>query len=712
MTKKIMFESPRSQNNQPHRSRELPAPDPGEQPLSQIKFYLDRYKIKEALQVFYNDNTLTLLREDWDFIWELIPLICRRLRGLCQYRFRVFEGCEKMLCRIAGDQFCNPKEVLIVLLAEISHQSDDHDDDNVLRAMIRPLELILKRIDQPVPRSENLKWVLSVLISYIQNIDLIPDEELDGVDRKLLSNHPRFKRFTQILPSLIGLIDEFSEGPQQMDRIPSSILTDEKLKETSSGELNDDIVTDMNDNSACHRSNACVSALTSMMHRPLASLDLTKDRPDFRIISARCLIILLRLRSNLFAPIYKNLGDNISNAKNVENYNSESMVSLATCAYIYRCERAIFFEGEHCFPRIISNEVLLTSHLPYIASLLESSESLVQEKGLLLLESLLSPIKLNSLDESYLSCLETSSVNRRLLHIMVYGVLDTNRKRAYELFVLICDLLNHYSKVEVFKNILNQDHLRSSVRAICIDQFRRHLTTIYRQLITLSSFKLNNLTSSLKESTSQNNTGVSNLDSVIRDIVHTNRSCHEEPNEISGPFDFIQRLNKLQHVYKLLGGQTLVDFLELCINACLPDGMKTDVLELYDILLATLNLFRFLKLRKHLTDDSIEMGFLQGGNLARRFFEPLQNNLSATREELKAYIRKNDQSNNKSEVKKPTDCHGKNSVSRLLSLYHSDKNISKDGVKHQEDANCLEFILCQLDLMASVLVRTRDLYDV
>lgn len=643
MTKKLMFESVRSQNF--HRNREHPAPDPDEQPLNQIEFYLDRYKIKEALQVFFSDDTLSLLQNDWDFIWELIPIICKRLRGLCQYRFRVFEGCEKILCQIAADKSCNPKEVLIVLLAEISQRNDYNDDDNVFRAMMKPLELVLLRMSNIPMRNENLKWVLNVLISYSNSIELPDESQIDGTDRASLTNHPKIKRFVQILPSIIGLIDAFSERPPFLDQPPLPMLTDEQSNETSDGELND-TPTENNSIYSCDNSGICDSALLSLLSRPFASMDLTKERPDLRILAIRCTLKLLKLRPNLFSPIYKNLNDNLRDHDSNKNLSTDRSISLATCVYIYRCEHRGSIEDEHYFPRIISNESLLFSHLPYILKLMEGPGSLVLEKGLMLMENLLDLIEPNSLEENFLIQFEGSSVKDRLLSAMIYADLNTNRRKSYDVFVLICDLLTYDCKVKFLTDVLSRDYLRPCLRAACIDQYRRYLTNVHRR------------------------------------------------------------------TSKTLSGQALVDFLELCIKICLPEPAKADVLEYYELFLATLNILRFLKLRKLFSEDPIEMNFLTANNLERQFFEPLRKGLTHTCNELRSHLKDAKKNKNQSgcENKVNEANNGENPIARLLEFYQMEKTDIASG--ERDEVECLSWLLCRLDLMASVLVRTCDIYNI
>lgn len=793
MTKKIMFDSFRPRSF--HRSRETPSdPDPNEHPLSQIKFYLDRYKIKEALSVFFDEETLNSLRNESDLIWDLIPIICKRLRGLCQYRFRVFEGCEKILCRIASDENCNPKEVLIVLLAEISQRhGEKFDDDNVFRAMIRPLELVLLRLDRPSPRNENLKWVINVLTNYIDNTEVPEETTMDNMKRSQLVNHPRVKRFVQILPSMLTLIDEFSEWPSHLDRMPMPILNDDegvdegdghddrdhdhghedyhnckhkqswqvsqfndekKLSDLFNGELLDDVATHNSSNTndidqlpKCDNSiEACAQALISLMFRPLAILDLTYDRPDLRIIANRCLLTLLKLRPNLFSPIYKLINEASVKTTNLEQFpvmDQKENVALAVCSFVYRCERLPIIKDEQYFPRIITHEFIFRIHTPYVVSLLRCSQSLSQEKGLILLEDLLVTFEMHSFGFAYLRFFESSLLKDYLLHVMVYSNLGTNRRKAHNLFVLICDLLDYQSKVELLTTTLSKKNLRPSLRATCIDQYRKHLTELYRLMIKTDS-QINENESPSSSSFIEPPPESSRVHQVMDEGVFRSESRYEQADRIrKEKSQQSMESQDLQAIYKLIGGQSLVNFIKLSIEASLPEATRSDVIENYELILATLTLLRFLKLRKTCPQNQSpeETHFLESMNLKELFFEPVRKGLNITCNELKIHIQDNqtkrEHLTQNTNMKGTTDEEKNTTHNEEMETINNgceqeqqqqskvdvdpdnDSSDNKCSNGHEnskrkdlDDVGCLEWLLCRLDLMASVLVQTCDLYNI
>lgn len=681
-----------------HRSREQPIADPNESPINQIKFYLDRYRIKDALQIFFNEQTLRLLHVEPDFMWDIIPLICRRLRGLCQYRFRVFEGCERMLCRIAVDENCNPKEVLISLLAEIGHQDECHDD-NVFRAMIRPLEGTLLRMNCPNPRDENLRWVLNVLLRYINEIELPKEYNLEGKKRLALPNDTSVKRFIEILPLMLSFVEEFNDRSLEVEKSSMPILTESQIDEVLNGELNDDDLISDNQPLVGDGLVSSINTLSALMYRPLTFLDLTNQCEDLKLFSNRCLNTLLRLRPDLFSPIYRRLTE-YSTSWDMESYTgkstcgiscNESTIALATCSYIYRCERLLSPPIVQSFPQIITNEFVLFCHLPYVLALLERTEILVHEKGLTLLENLLSYLKNNSLGQKFLDCCELMSLSRQLFRIMIFSPLCTNRKKAYDLFICVCDLLTYECKFKMFKDVLTQSDLRPCIRAACIDQYRRHLTIIYRELM-----KFDFSTTTLSDEKSN---GI------------------DEFQNSSENLDAIQRLK--DH-YEFLGGQSLVEFLNLCIEACLSCSHHTDIIENYEVLLATLTMFRFLKLRKVVHNDRIEEEYLNGSHLKKLFFDPIRNAIALIANELKSY-HKTLETSKGTRTTGPLFANQSDSTSELSMLsrilgsqvneFIKQSEDRPRKVENQDEIECLNWAMCRLDLVESVLVRTCDLYS-
>lgn len=875
-----------------HRNRDHHVPDPDAPPLKQIKFYLDRYKIKEALQIFFYDGTLKLLRDEPDFMWDIIPVICRRLRGLCQYRFRVFEGCERMLCRIAVDEHCNPKEVLISLLSEISQPSTQlvndsqttdvaqqtlshEEDDNVFRAMIRPLEGTLLRMNDPTPRGENYRWVLKVLMNHIDNINIPQDNNLDANKRLSLPYESTAKRFIEVLPLVLSFIEDFSDfkpfcGSDYDVKLPFPILTKSQIDEVLNGELaadenidnedydqdndrltnsagmnlkpdpediefatfspksktlsdlsmnysnhddnqdkksrsngnnnvqpdetvddgdDDDLGNFYNEDSTSARGDiidASVTALISVVERPLTFLDLTSHCSDLKICANRCLNILLEQVPNLFAPIYKRVlnmtmfndqlypsligeqNDDDNKSLQFLRYNratytttqhqtAKSTLSLATCSYIFRCERTQTSPSvvDQSFPQILTHETLLFCHIPYINALLDRSEVLGHEKGLLLLESLLAHIEPHSLDEKYLDLIERSSLLRNIFQIMIYSPMCSSRRRAYNLFTCICDQSTYECKIKIFERVLTQTELRPSVRAACIDQYRKHLTIIHKEL-TNSNQQLAIMTSDLSDE------DMNKIPELAADTINLSSSIfkdHERKVLVRTILDqrrkrivddLKKRIPLWQARYNVLGGESLVHFLKQCIQASLPDSHHTDLIDNYELILATLTMFRYLKLRKLVVKNEIEEKYLNVKGLKKTFFDPIRKAIALIMTELKQHhgqivasqkvvsppkiAQQVQAAQSKTSKKKQSNNDNTISSTTTMATTTAPNDVGLaveprfDGIRltdpmaqfeaqlgrlrtKQDEVDCINWVMCRLDLVESILVRTCDLYN-
>lgn len=440
-----------------------PTPDPSATVPDQIKFYLDRYKIKEAQAIFV-DNHATLVSES-EFIWDLIPHICKRLRGLSQFRFKVFEGCEKMLHKISTDENCNPKEVLIILLSEVSQPCDD---DNVFKATIRSLEGTLFRIEHPTPRDENLSWVLSVLIKYIHSLEL-PDETFNDSERVDAMMDAFGRRYNDILPLMLSFIEDFESFNKPFTQFTKStmpVLTESQIEEVLNKELSEyDSIHEQESDSISH---CLINALIKVIERPILYLDCTikiKDEQvicqEFNLIANRNLRLLLKLKPNLFLPIYSNSNNDLID------------ISLACCAYLYRCVYKPEDNLVQHIPQILKQEYLLTCHVPSIILLIDRTEPFIHEKGLLLLKSLLDNLQ----PDAVLSLSEFEVLLTMLFKIMVFSPLKSIRKLSVDLFSQICILLS-FESFRFFKTVLEDSEVKKTVLALCIDLYRKNLTNI------------------------------------------------------------------------------------------------------------------------------------------------------------------------------------------------------------------------------------------
>jgi len=241
--------------------------------------------------------------------------------------------------------------------------------------------------------------------------------------------------------------------------------------------------------------------------------------------------------------------------------------------------------------------------------------------------------------------------------------------------------------------------------------------------------------------------------------------------------DIMRRINVWQARYNLFGGKNLVDFLDQCIHACLPETQHTDLIENYELLLATLTIFRYLKLRKITIKDEDEEKYLVAKKLKKIFFDPIRNGIALIMAELKMHRREIVGSNKKSPPASPS-ASSKTTVSTTKSMCQTKNKNTKRKTKannqqkhnpvndststsgpitaqdlsikaaqpvathnlslescsevvdpnlmgpdeqfetslrslksKQDEVDCINWVMCRIDLVESVLVRTCDLYN-
>uniref|UniRef100_A0A834RBC7 Glomulin n=1 Tax=Sarcoptes scabiei TaxID=52283 RepID=A0A834RBC7_SARSC len=215
--------------------------------LRLFQFDLKRHRMNEVLEL-YRSNVVPEIRKNLSFIvWDLVPIICQRLRGLSKFRFKTFSVCQEILLDLC--EICNPKELLIIYLAElendlcatkmeklagnskletqtigendlvnnfeekcsndINQKDDEICDSNCFKALLKPFEVILLKL--PRKRNETLKSILSSLNDHINQLSISPiyrfDFEKDN--RSKLQTDPVMKNTNLVLMMYIDFLTTF-----------------------------------------------------------------------------------------------------------------------------------------------------------------------------------------------------------------------------------------------------------------------------------------------------------------------------------------------------------------------------------------------------------------------------------------------------------------------------------------------------------------------
>lgn len=208
--------------------------------LKSMQLELDKHRMREVLDIFQNSIVPEVQKNGNYIIWDLVPIICQRLRGLNEFRFKTFNCCRQILIDLTD--ISNPKELLIIYLSELENDlnvarqlkesrllsddcieavdedinggDDEHGDfeitdSNCFKALVKPFELVLLRL--PKKRNETLKSVLSSLNDHVSRLSLsvINNYDFNSNCRSDLSQDPAVKNLNSVLSIYVDFLETF-----------------------------------------------------------------------------------------------------------------------------------------------------------------------------------------------------------------------------------------------------------------------------------------------------------------------------------------------------------------------------------------------------------------------------------------------------------------------------------------------------------------------
>lgn len=448
--------------------------------LSQLKSYLDKHKMREAMELFHTDQMKTLIATDFDIIWDLIPLICNRLRGLNEFRFKTFNCCEQLLLEVSV--LCKPKEVLIAFLAELENDTitvKDSDgeiqtvvDHNVFKAILKPLECVL--IQLPKKRNETLKWVLSTLNAHISrlNIESLDDLQLEGREKQFIDNDLNAKQINTVLPLYIKFIETFVSEVDVLSRkvqTPGVCTNGVANSKTSDPQIQRTIL---------------LKALIRLLDHPLLHLDLSLEtNTESREVAVNVVKLIARLQSNYY-QLFERI-DLISSSKRPKNSDSADIElskesfnnAMANLSYLVLSESVCALNGLNFVPLVFTHVYVFGLHLQYIDCLLKSNVCLIYEKGLQLAEHLLSQINDCQLEAHFLDLIRTVPIEKSLIQIMIYSSVESHRKKALNIFRKLVVSFDSSGRYRILLSILSQPQQHSGLQGLIIGIYKDFMFT-------------------------------------------------------------------------------------------------------------------------------------------------------------------------------------------------------------------------------------------
>ncbi|XP_054156439.1 glomulin-like [Oppia nitens] len=624
--------------------------------LSQLKCYLDKHKMREAVELFRNDQMKQLIVTDFDIVWDLIPLVCNRLRGLNEFRFKTFNTCEQLLLEVSV--LCKPKEVLIAFLAELENDTiggsggdsgsggatnDDYHqqlcDHNVFKAILKPLECVLVQL--PTKRNETLKWVLSTLNSHITRLSTatIDDYQFDGQEKQFIDNDINAKQINSVLPLYISFLATFVN---EVDVTKQSTTTTTQ----TTGTMTDSqtiTTTTANCNSKTSdphiQRNILLKALLRLLDHPLLHLDLTDEtQGESRELAINVVQLISRLQSNYYMLferldlISNNKSGSSSDSSDIELTKETFISSMANLSYLVHCETccAINF-----LPTVYTHVYVFEIHLQFIDHLLRSDVSLIYEKGLLLAQQLLSQINDRQLEANFLDLIRAIPIEKSLVQIMVYSAIESHRKRALTIFRRLVVAFDNSGRYKILLSLLSQPQQHSGLQGLVI--------------------------------------------SIYKDFMFTS---------------------------DLFLGQHLHRMLKSAIKSSLPEQVASDLLEQNDTIFATLNLIRYICLKDSRSTNETKLWDLMpyiGDNLLK----PLHKALDLSRAHYKLELCKLKEQKTSGSV----DKSGKNSVNFEVKIGGARNGGVLPNIPIEQKHQIVLLALQNFDLIESILVRVEEIIN-
>lgn len=447
--------------------------------LSQLKSYLDKHKMRDAMELFRTDQMKTLIATDFDIIWDLIPVICNRLRGLNEFRFKTFNYCEQLLLEVSV--LCKPKEVLIAFLAELENDTiqviDSNGDQqrivdhNVFKAILKPLECVL--IQLPTKRNETLKWVLSTLNAHINrlNVDSLDDYQFEGQEKHFIDNDLNAKQINTVLPLYIKFIETFvnevdvhKKGQNVCNNangVTNSKTSDPQIQRT-----------------------ILLKALIRLLDHPLLHLELSAEtNGESREIAVNVVKLISRLQSNYYMLferndlITSNKRSKSSESADIELTKESFTAAMANLSYLVHSESVCAMNALNFVPIVYTHIYVFGFHLQFIDCLLKSNVCLIYEKGLQLVEHLLSQINDSQLEAHFLDLIRTIPIEKSLIKIMIYSDVESHRKRALNIFRKLVVSFDSSGRYRILLSILSQPQQHSGLQGLIIGIYKDFMFT-------------------------------------------------------------------------------------------------------------------------------------------------------------------------------------------------------------------------------------------
>ncbi|KAK7115312.1 glomulin-like [Littorina saxatilis] len=518
-------------------------------------------KDSRTLQAYVLEQRLP----DPEQFWELTTLLapCLTTENLEEMP-RFFTTVRRCLTHFS--RHGKPKEMVLALLEQI----EGFQDDALFITLLPCLQNALLQL--PVKRGRSLELALDTLGDHVKGIPAPQNWNLEGEETKLLESDETVRRFLNVVPAFLDFMQPFLKGVGPEGDGKGWQWERRVLRKH----------------------------LLQLLEHPLVFLDLRYNSKEnspktySREIAETLVQCLTQVEGNFYGLLVQNPADGKTTysglkgkdkksssgkaevedtdmeAENAENElkasgaaqgeDSEevqeelSQLSGATLAYLVQVE----WLGQERWPKTHSVPHLFHANLPYAHTLLTNVAHTAVYKGLSLLSFYLDLMEDLALDVDTLDDDNVMPVVNAIIIVMRFCPIRQLRFSGLEVFKIFFAKLDCKGCHQLMRSVLAScEH--AGVRGVVVGLIKNNIDTALRTLDVEKTHCGNKAGAALKS------------------------SGEEKPVD--------DRNNRSLYFFK----DKLKQLLQLAIK--LPEGAATDLLEQSDLIMATLNLLRYLVLR-------------------------------------------------------------------------------------------------------------------
>ncbi|KAL8577005.1 hypothetical protein ACOMHN_064107 [Nucella lapillus] len=557
---------------------------------------------------------------DQDQCWELTAMMapCLSTDNL-QDKPQFFTTVRR--CLTYFSRHGRPKEMVLAFLEQLE---GFHHDDACLITLMPCLQNVLLQL--PVKRGRSLELTLDTLGNHIKAIPAPRNWNLEGEEFKLLETDETVSRFLNVVPAFLDFMQPFLEGGGgssqedssgrlwevkilkkhllQLFRHPLAFLdlrfsAKEPSPKTYSREIAENVV-------------RCLTVVEKNFYRlliqnPSEGVTTFRDAPKTKENSPSCADDVVEdadmeeeNRENERRALEGGEGEESEESNGEEE--DFSMTSAACLLYLTEVEG----QGQQCWPAVMSVEHLLHSSLPYARLLLANPAHTAVYKGLSLLSFHLDCIPAFSLDTGFLDDGNVMLVINTLISLMLRCPIRELRLSALSVFRAFFPCLACAGRYQLMKSVLAScEH--AGVKAVVVSLLKKEIDTALSQNDQNAVENSASVPELVGDAQSKDSVAAHGTNSPVRESVGdaqskdsvaahgTNSPVRESVGDAQSKDRMRVASSKETELPKYFFNEKLKELLILATT--LPDGPATDLLDQSDLIMATLNLLRYLVLR-------------------------------------------------------------------------------------------------------------------